>query len=74
MGKRTYKIEDVKIGNHVIFSRAGINDFRMYWTVIGFYNEMIRVKIQEMGCDDELYIDVNDIEILLNVNDTRYNK
>ncbi|QCX38177.1 hypothetical protein FF125_06935 [Aureibaculum algae] len=70
MGK--YKIDDIKIGNHVSFKRNGIDDFGMYWTVIGFLNGMVQVKIKEMGNDDELYIDVDDIESLQNVNDTRY--
>ena len=74
MQKPMYKLEDVKIGNHILFSRTGIDDFRMYWTVIGLYNGMIQVKIDEMGFKDELFIDVKDIEILQNVNDTRYSK
>ena len=69
---RKYKIEDIKIGNQVLFKRTGIDDFRMYWTVIGFLKGMIQVKIKEMGHDDELYIDVADIESLHDVNDTRY--
>ena len=70
MGK--YKIDDIKIGNQVSFKRNGIDDFGMNWTVIGFLNGMVQVKIKEMGYDDELYIDVDDIELLQNVNDTRY--
>lgn len=72
MAKGDYKLGDVKIGNHIIFLRPGIEDFRMYWAVIGFHGNMIRVKIAEMGNYDELYIDASDIEILLDVNDMRY--
>ena len=74
MKKGKFKIEDIKIGNHVRFKRQGVNDFEMEWTVINFYNDMIQIKIDEMGFKDELYIDVDDIESLINVNDTRYSK
>lgn len=64
---KKYTLEDVKIGDQLMFSRSGIDDFRMYWTVIDFHEKMIRVKIDEMGCWDELYIDAEDIEILHHV-------
>ncbi len=72
MKKGKYNIEDIKIGNHVSFKRTGIDDFDMNWTVVGFLNGMIKVKIHEMGFNDELYIDIEDVNSLHNVNDTRY--
>ena len=72
MKKATYTLSDINVGNHVRFIRNGIDDFRMDWTVIGFYEGMIRVKIKEMGYDEEIFIDAADIETLLQVNDTRY--
>lgn len=72
MSKGNYKLEDVKIGNHVTFSRAGVKDFGMYWTVLGFEKGMIQVKIAEMGFNDKIYINPSDILILLDINDTRY--
>lgn len=74
MAKGKFKFEDVKIGNHVIFSIPGVNDFRMYWTVIGFQEDAIKIKIAEMGNNDVRYIKASDIEILLDVNDMRYNQ
>lgn len=70
MGK--YKIDDIEIGNQALFKRNGIDDFGMNQTVIGFLNGMVQVTIKEMGYVDELYIDVDDIQFLHNVNDTRY--
>ena len=72
MGNRIYKLEDIEIGNLVMFKRIGIKDFRMYWTVVGFRNNMIRVKIDDMGDKDELYISITDIEILDDVDDKRF--
>ena len=74
MKQAPYALSDIKIGDHVLFIRNGIDDFRMYWTVIGFHKDLIRVKIKEMGCDDELYIDVADIERVFDAKDTRYIK
>lgn len=54
MKKATYALADIKIGNHVRFLRNGTDDFRMDWTVIGFYEGMVRVKIQEMGYNEEI--------------------
>lgn len=71
-GMKKYTLADIKRGNQVLFTRKGIEDFRMYWTVIGFHNDMIEVKIDDMGNSDKLFIAVDDIEVLLNVNDTRY--
>jgi hypothetical protein len=45
-----------------MFFRKGINDFRMYWTVIGFYEEMLYIEIDEKDNKDKLYLEVNDIE------------
>lgn len=72
--KSKYSIEDVEIGNQVSFKRNGIDDFDMNWTVIDFLNGMIKVKIHEMGFNDELYIDVNDITYLHKVQDYRFTK
>jgi len=69
---KKHKIEDIKIGNHVMFKRTGIEDFKMSWTVIGFLNGMVEVKIDEMGYVDELFIDLDDIISLQDVKDTRY--
>lgn len=74
MRNSKYKLEEIKIGNQIRFKRIGIDDFDMYWTVIGFNNKMIQVKINEMEFKDELYIDLDNIESLLDVNDTRYVK
>ena len=62
MKKSEFQLHDFKIGDQVMFFRKGINDYRMYWTVIGFYEEMLYIEIDEMGYKDKLYIDVNDIE------------
>jgi len=59
-----YNINDVEIGDKVFFERVGIPNFDLYWTVIGFSEGMVHVKINEMGVDDNLHIDVNDIRIL----------
>lgn len=72
MKKRKYELEDIKVGNHVMFKRIGIDDFQMYWTVIGFRDNMIHVKIDDMGDKGELYIDITDIEILEDVDDKRF--
>jgi hypothetical protein len=32
------------------------------------------LKLKEMGCDDEIFIDVADLKQVLDVNDTRYIK
>jgi len=69
---KKYALEDIKRGNHVIFKRTGVNDFDLHWTVVGFHNKMIEVKIEEMGHSDQIFIDVDDIQSLLEVNDTRY--
>ncbi|MBT9395080.1 hypothetical protein KLP40_18075 [Hymenobacter sp. NST-14] len=74
MKQPQYTLADLKVGNHVRFKRNGITDCDLYWTVIGFYGGMVRVKIKEMGCDDEIFIDVADIKQVLDVNDTRYIK
>ena len=62
MKKSEFQLHDFKIGDRVMFFRKGINDFRMYWTVIGFYEEMLYIEIDENGYKDKLYIDVNDVE------------
>lgn len=67
-----FKLENIELGNQILFQRQGIDDFRMWWTVVGFSGAMIRVKIDEMGYNDELFIDANDIESLQGINDTRY--
>jgi hypothetical protein len=45
-----------------MFFRKGINDYRMYWTIIGFYEEMLYIEIDEKGYKDKLYLEVNDVE------------
>ena len=57
-----FELQDFKIGDQVLFFRNGINDFRMYWNVIGFDEGMLYIEIDEMGFKDKLYIDVNDVE------------
>ena len=69
-----YKLEEIKVGNHLLFKRIGVDDFRMWWTVIGFSNEMIKIKIAEMGYEDEIYIELKDIESLQSINDKRFQK
>jgi|GEM_PF-4076567 len=65
MEKGDYNLTDINIGDEILFSRAGIDDFRMYWKVIGFHEEMINIEIDEMGYEDKLYIDAKDIEKVL---------
>jgi hypothetical protein len=62
MKKSVFQLHDFKIGDQVMFFRNGINDYRMYWTVIGFYEEMLYIEIDENGYKDKLYIDVSDVE------------
>lgn len=57
-----FQLHDFNIGDQILFFRNGINDFRMYWNVIGFDEGMLYIEIDEMGFKDKLYIDVNDVE------------
>ncbi|OXA87646.1 hypothetical protein [Flavobacterium hercynium] len=59
MAKGDYNFIDINTGDEILFSRTGIEDFQMYWKVIGFHEEMIHVEIDEMGNKDKLYIDTN---------------
>ena len=43
MKKSEFQLHDFKIGDQVMFFRKGINDFRMYWKVIGFEEEMNKI-------------------------------
>jgi hypothetical protein len=67
-----YKIEDVKLGNHVMFKRSGVPDFNMHWTVVGYLNGMIEVRIREMSYIDKVHIDLKDITSLLDVYDNQF--
>jgi hypothetical protein len=62
MKKSEFQLQDFKIGDQVLFLRNGINDFRKYWKVLGFYEGMLHIEIDENGFKDKLYIDVNDVE------------
>jgi len=62
MKTNEFQLHDFKIGDQVLFCRNGINDFRKYWKVIGFEDEMLYIEIDEMGYKDKLYIEVNDVE------------
>lgn len=65
INKNTYSLNDIEIGDKVIFYRQGIEDFRLYWEVIDFPNNMIEIEINEMGYKDKILIDLENVEKVL---------
>ncbi|RZF57882.1 hypothetical protein [Sphingobacterium corticibacterium] len=59
-----YNINDIKIGDELFFDRKGIDNHDLYWKVVGFHKEMIKIEIAAMGFQENLYIDVTDIKYL----------
>ncbi|MEQ3498299.1 hypothetical protein ABMY20_00915 [Tenacibaculum sp. SSH1-16] len=56
-----YNSSNIKIGDKVYFEREGINNYNLYWTVLGFLDNMIEIEIDEMEYNDKIYIDFSDI-------------
>jgi hypothetical protein len=56
-----YNSSNINIGDKVYFEREGLDNYNLYWTVIGFLDDMIEVEIDEMGHNDKIYIDFTDI-------------
>lgn len=58
-----YKIEDIKVGDKVFFRNNYIENFDLYWTVIGKNGNTLLLKINEMGCNSECSVKIGDITI-----------
>lgn len=64
---KIYTRKDLEKGYQVYFKRNGVPNHDLYWTVIDFNNDMVLVKILEMGYDDEINIDYNDITKVIEI-------
>jgi hypothetical protein len=59
--KNKFTIDQINIGESVYFENEHIENFDLYWKVIGKLENHLHLKINEMGANDTRFIDIKDI-------------
>ena len=57
-----YKIEDINIGDEVIFkSTSAQSNHDLYWKVIGKNEKQLMIELKEMGHDENWTINISEV-------------
>lgn len=55
------KISDINVGDGVFFKLDHQTNYDLYWTVISIYNTTLEIEIKEMGANDKISLNINDV-------------
>lgn len=62
MKRKIYTIEEVQIGDEILFEDAHKVEHNLFWKVVNkISNSRLVVEIKEMGYAEKFYIDIQDV-------------
>ena len=59
-----YKMKDINIGDGVYFKLDYQNNYDLFWTVKSKFDSTLEIEINEMGANDKIYLNIDDVYAL----------
>ncbi len=59
-----FTLDDIIVGDSVYFEIPHIPNYDLYWNVISKSDKLLGVEVSEMGANDRIYINAEDVKYI----------